>query len=69
MRRVKKVAENEVMDVRNPIPATFDYMKNVAVAVLSILACTFSCESFFSVTKFVMSKDRVVLLKKTVLHD
>ena len=52
MRRVKKVAENKVMDVRNSIPVTFDYTKNVAVAVLSVLACTYSCESLFLVMKF-----------------
>jgi len=40
LRRVKKVAENEVMDVRNSIPAAFDNMKCVAVELLSILACT-----------------------------
>jgi hypothetical protein len=41
MNRVKKVAENEGMDVQNPIPATFECMKNVAVGGLSILACAF----------------------------
>jgi hypothetical protein len=49
------IAENEDLKNWNSIPKTFDCLKNVAMAVLSVFSSTYSCESLFSAMNFVKS--------------
>ena len=41
-------AEEEVLKTWNTIPGTFNYLKRLAIAILSIFSSTYCCESLFS---------------------
>ena len=51
-------AENEVVSVWNDLPETFNTLKKVAVAILSIFSSSYSCESLFSTMNFIKSDIR-----------
>ena len=51
-------AENEVLSVWNDLPETFNSLKKVAVAILSIFSSSYSCESLFSTMNFIKSDIR-----------
>jgi hypothetical protein len=51
-------AENVVLSVWNDLPETFNSLKKVAVAILSIFSSSYSCESLFSTMNFIKSDIR-----------
>ena len=51
-------AENEVLSVWNDLPETFNCLRKVAVAILSIFSSSYSCESLFSTMNFIKSDIR-----------
>lgn len=56
--KINKIAEDEILTTWNSIPDTFNCLKILAKAILSILSSTWACESLFSELNFIKNKYR-----------
>ncbi|KAK2580007.1 hypothetical protein KPH14_010772 [Odynerus spinipes] len=56
--KINKIAENEILTTWNSIPDTFNCLKTLAKAILSIFSSTWACKSLFSELNFIQNKYR-----------
>ena len=56
--QINKIAEDEILSTWNSIPDTFNCLKILAKAILSIFSSTWACESLFSELNFIKNKYR-----------
>lgn len=52
------LAENEILQVWNDLPQTFNSLTKVATSILTIFSSTYSCESLFSTMNYIKSDAR-----------
>lgn len=55
---INKSAEDKILTTWNAIPETFNCLKTLAKAFLSIFPSTWACESLFSEMNFIKNKFR-----------
>ncbi|XP_062927408.1 copper homeostasis protein cutC homolog isoform X1 [Mobula hypostoma] len=60
-----KNTDNEFLKLWNSIPETFNCLKDLAVAILTVFSSTYSCESLFSLMNLVKSNLRSRLTDET----
>lgn len=56
--KIDKKTEDEILTTWNELPESFDCLKRLAKAILSIFSSTYACESLFSEMNFIKNKFR-----------